>query len=163
MDQLDARAWEVRERLGVKLRTNPSRKHGVEIGETTNKDRSAGCRGLFAHHQSVEKHGLEMAKAVRASDHLDQRAKIGQDVHRRLVADLRQENMQKSTNPVTRGAEDDLEEMAMEATDARAKELDQEMEGILRTNRLPPGASETRRNLPTGMPRRRLKQMDNDW
>jgi hypothetical protein len=54
VSQLDARAWEIRERVVNKLRTNPSQKHVDKIWEATIKDRDAGyCRGPFAHQQDV--------------------------------------------------------------------------------------------------------------
>jgi hypothetical protein len=54
VSQLDARAWEIRERVVNKLRTNPSQKRMDKIWEATMKDRDAGyCRGPFTHQQQV--------------------------------------------------------------------------------------------------------------
>ena len=66
-------------------------------------------------------------------------SRTGQDVHLWLGADFSQKKLQQTTKPVILGVEYNLEEMFLEVTAARAKELDLEMEGILRTQRLTPG------------------------
>ena len=289
VSQLDARAWEIRERVVNKLRTNPSQKHIGNIWEATIKDRDAGyCRGPFTHQLQVSqeledqdwiptprfpreqkdkvrpiddckdnlinaaskvtewlelastdrnvglirklyrklaaKHGPEKARTMIAGwvldeadayrqigvnpsqrkyavialvnpqtgevnyfimtghsfglvnavynynrrsalineilkkvfkipanffyddkfgftikDHLEQCAKIVQDVHLWLGADFSQKKLQQTTKPVILGVEYNLEDMALEVTPARVKELDLEMAAILKTQRLPTG------------------------
>jgi hypothetical protein len=65
VNQLDARAWEIRERAVDKLRTNPSQKHMGKIWEVTIKDLDAGyCRGPFAHQQQGTQELEDQAPAV---------------------------------------------------------------------------------------------------
>ena len=87
-------------------------------------------------------------------------SRTGQDVHLWLGADFSQKKLQQTTKPVILGVEYNLEEMFLEVTAARAKELDLETERTLRTHRLTPGLA--RSSLLKVASRRRLEQTENE-